>query len=402
MSITRSKFLELSTAGHSAEAGINFEGVTVDQLSSFLMQTCTNRLYKVDEYSIEGGRILYLASESIGEKAYYLLTAIIKENEGLTQVMLRAVSDKSHGLNGFMNEITADLRHIANTVQSAHEIGVIKKEQVINIIDSVVQRSSFGGSGGEGAASVNIRDSVMQRTEFKEVDEKFAKEGNSIGMKFTHVPAGEFMMGSVDGEETEKPVHKVKINKPFYLGTYPVTQHEWKAVMGDNPSTHYNKGDDLPVESVSWNDVQEFISKLNAKEGSDTYRLPSEAEWEYACRAGSTKKYCFGDDSSKLGEYAWYIDNCDYGGHPVGKKKPNDWGLYDMHGNVWEWVQDKWHDDYSGAPSDGSVWEGGDNSDRINRGGGGGFSARCCRSALRSCYTSSGSSAIGFRLLLEP
>jgi glycine betaine/proline transport system substrate-binding protein len=156
MSITRSKFLELSTVGHSIEAGINFEGVTVDQLTSFLMQTCTNRLYKVDEYSIEGGRILYLASESIGEKAYYLLTAIIKENEGLTQVMLRAVSDKSHGLNGFMNEITADLRHIVNTVQSAHEIGVIRKEQVINIINSVVQRSSFGGSGGEGAASVNI------------------------------------------------------------------------------------------------------------------------------------------------------------------------------------------------------------------------------------------------------
>jgi hypothetical protein len=168
MSITRSKFLELSTVGHSIEAGINFEGVTVDQLTSFLMQTCTNRLYKVDEYSIEGGRILYLASESIGEKAYYLLTAIIKENEGLTQVMLRAVSDKSHGLNGFMNEITADLRHIVNTVQSAHEIGVIRKEQVINIINSVVQRSSFGGSGGEGAASVNIRDSVVQRTTFAE------------------------------------------------------------------------------------------------------------------------------------------------------------------------------------------------------------------------------------------
>ena len=191
MSITRSEFLELSTAGHSAEAGINFEGVTVDQLSSFLMQTCTNRLYKVDEYSIEGGRILYLASESIGEKAYYLLTAIIKENEGLTQVMLRAVSDKSHGLNGFMNEITADLRHVVNTVQSAHEIGVIRKEQVINIIDSVVQRSSFGGSGGGGAASVNIRDSVVQRTEFntgedkkedKEQDRLRSVEKNDHGM----------------------------------------------------------------------------------------------------------------------------------------------------------------------------------------------------------------------------
>ena len=172
MSITRSKFLELSAAGHSIEAGINFEGVTVDQLTSFLMQTCTNRLYKVDEYSIEGGRILYLASESIGEKAYYLLTAIVKENEDLTQVMLRAVSDKSHGLNGFMNEITADLRHVANTVKSAHEIGVIKKEQVINIIDSVVQRTSFGGGG----ASVNIQDSVVQRTEFNAGEDRKVEE----------------------------------------------------------------------------------------------------------------------------------------------------------------------------------------------------------------------------------
>jgi len=177
MSITRRKFLELSTAGHSIEAGINFDGVTVDQLTSFLMQTCTNRLYKVEEYSIEGGRIFYLASESIGEKAYYLLTAIIKENEGLTQVMLRAISDKSHGLNGFMNEITTDLRHVVNAMQSAQEIGIIKKEQVINIIDSVVQRTIFNGSG-EGAASVNIMNSFSQRNEFGVDEDKIAKEQN--------------------------------------------------------------------------------------------------------------------------------------------------------------------------------------------------------------------------------
>ncbi|MDO9517897.1 MAG: hypothetical protein Q7J10_07615, partial [Methanosarcinaceae archaeon] len=177
MSITRSKFLELSTAGHSIEAGINFEGVTVNQLTTFLMQTCTNRLYKVEGYSIEGGKILYLAGESIGEKAYYLLTVIIKENEGLTQVMLRAVSDKSYGLNGFMNEITADLRHVVNTVQSAHEIGIIKKEQVINIIDSVVQRTIFNGSG-EGAARVNIVNSVSQRNEFGVNEDSIVKKQN--------------------------------------------------------------------------------------------------------------------------------------------------------------------------------------------------------------------------------
>ncbi|MCZ7381029.1 MAG: hypothetical protein O8C64_05600 [Candidatus Methanoperedens sp.] len=159
----RAEFLELSSAGHSAETGLNFRGISVERLTSFLVQTCKSRHYKVDELSIDGGRMLYLASESIGEKAYYLLTALIKEDDGLTQVMLRAVSDKPHGLNGFLNETIVDLRHVVSAVQSAQEIGVIKKEQVINIIDSVVQRTTF--AGGEGAAQVNIRDSVVQRME---------------------------------------------------------------------------------------------------------------------------------------------------------------------------------------------------------------------------------------------
>ena len=172
--ITQNEFYDRSKAGHSTEAGLNFQGVNVEQLTSFMSQICRNRLYKVDEYSIEGGKILYLAGESIGEKAYYLLTAYIKENEGLTQVMLRAVSDKPHGLNGFLKEIGDNLRHVVSTVQSAREIGVIKKEQVINIIDSVVQRTTF--AGGEGVASVNIKDSVVQRTEIKGDGEKKISE----------------------------------------------------------------------------------------------------------------------------------------------------------------------------------------------------------------------------------
>ncbi|MEA3324727.1 MAG: formylglycine-generating enzyme family protein [Euryarchaeota archaeon] len=200
-------------------------------------------------------------------------------------------------------------------------------------------------------------------------------------MKFTLIPAGEFMMGSEDGFDDEKPVHKVRIGKPFYLGTYPVTQAEWKAVMGNNPS-HF-KGDDLPVESVSWDDVQEFIKKLNEKEGTDKYRLPSEAEWEYACRAGTNTRYSFGDSESKLGDYAWYDYNSGSKTHPVGKKKPNPGGLYDMHGNVWEWVQDRWHSNYDGAPTDGSAWESGDGAHRVLRGGSWGGNARYCRSADR-------------------
>ena len=221
-----------------------------------------------------------------------------------------------------------------------------------------------------------------KQSEAEELQEK-VKE-NSIGMKFSYIPAGEFMMGSEDEFDNEKPVHKVTISKPFYLGTYSVTQCEWRAVMGDNPSNF--EGDDLPVENVSWDDVQEFIRKLNEKEGTDKYRLPSEAEWEYACRAGTTTRYCFGDAKSDLGDYAWYgVKNffLFFKPHPVGQKKPNPWGLYDMHGNVWEWVQDEWHNDYDGAPIDGSSWESGDGSSQVIRGGGWYEFAGSCRSASR-------------------
>lgn len=220
---------------------------------------------------------------------------------------------------------------------------------------------------------------------------------NSIGMKFALIPAGEFMMGSEEFDWA-KPVHKVKISKPFYLGIYPVTQRKWKEVMGSNPS--YFKGDNLPVEQVSWDDVQKFINKLNEKNGTDKYRLPSEAEWEYAARAGTTARHSFGDDESKLGDYAWYDANSGRKTHPVGEKKPNSWGLYDMHGNVWEWVQDTWHDSYTGAPPDGSAWEG-DGSDRVVRGGTSFNDARDLRSAAR-CSTAPDyrrGYALGFRLL---
>ena len=172
----RAEFLELSSSGHSAETGLNFKGVSVERLVSYLVQTCKSRHHKVDDFSIDGGRMLYLSSESIGEKAYYLLTALIKDDDGLTQVMLRVASDKPHGLNGFLNETVAELRHVVGTVQSAQEIGVIKNEQVINIIDSVVQRTSFGVNGGEGSASVNIQDSVVQRTEFNAGEDRTVEE----------------------------------------------------------------------------------------------------------------------------------------------------------------------------------------------------------------------------------
>ncbi len=172
---------------------------------------------------------------------------------------------------------------------------------------------------------------------------------------------------------------------------------EEQEAMGNNPS--YFKGDDLPVEQVSWNDVQQFIQRLSEKEGTNKYRLPSEAEWEYAARAGTTTSYSFGDDESKLGDYAWFTGNSGSKTHPVGQKKPNTWGLYDMHGNVWEWMQDIYHNNYNGAPADGSAWEG-DGSDRVDRGGSWSYGARTCRSANRN-YAAPGprNHSLGFRLL---
>jgi formylglycine-generating enzyme required for sulfatase activity len=168
---------------------------------------------------------------------------------------------------------------------------------------------------------------------------------NSIGMKFVLIPDGTFEMGSPNGGDDETPVHQVTISQPFYLGTYQVTQAQWEAVMGSNPSRF--KGDaNCPVESISWNDVQEFIKRLNAKEGDNTYRLPTEAEWEYAARAGTITAYSFGADRALLDQYGWYNGNSGGKTHPVGQLKPNPWGLYDMHGNVGEWVEDWYADKY--------------------------------------------------------
>lgn len=178
--ITKTDFLDLSKSGHSVEIGINFQGISAPQLKSFLMQTCANRLHKVDDHSVDGGSLLNFSSESMGEKAHYLLTVLIKEQEGLTQVMLRAVSDKTHGIHGFLNEIVSELKHMVHTVASAKEIGIIKHEHVINIIDSVVQHSSFSIGDSSSPLSTNIQDSIVQHTAIntnasKRSDEEIAR-----------------------------------------------------------------------------------------------------------------------------------------------------------------------------------------------------------------------------------
>ena len=224
---------------------------------------------------------------------------------------------------------------------------------------------------------------------------------NPMGMKLVLIPSGEFVMGSPDSdpdaENDEKPPHRVRITRPFYLGAYEVTRRQYRAVTGTDPSS-FKDSDDLPVDQVSWNDAVAFSNKLSEMEGlkpcyesggglrlgGDGYRLPTEAEWEYACRAGTTTRYSCGDEAARLGGFAWYRGNSERRTHPVGKKRPNAWGLYDMHGNVFEWCGDWYAEGYDRGspgvdPAGPSKAEG-----RVVRGGGwGSLGTQSCRSASR-------------------
>ena len=226
------------------------------------------------------------------------------------------------------------------------------------------------------------------------------------------IPPGEFMMGSPPNEperfDVEGPQHQVRFAQGFWLAETACTQALWQAVMGENPSRF---SDDLqnPVENVSWQLAQQFIDKLNQQAPDLALRLPSEAEWEYACRAGTTTPFWFGTELST--EQANYDGNHPYANGETGeyRKKtmpvktfnPNPWGLYQMHGNVWEWCTDRWHESYDGAPDDGSAWTADDSEYHVCRGGSWIFNGGCLRSAYRNRDIFSAGN-VGFRLARGP
>lgn len=270
----------------------------------------------------------------------------------------------------------------------------------------VHQQMIVNASGGKAVSEMLV----------KAQDEKlYGLSALYDGSGFVRIPAGEFLMGSRRGNVDEQPVHRVRIRQNFEMGKFEVTQAQWESVMASNRNAHagpgtkqvahgdavaasdpsHFKGPTLPVENVSWDDVQQFLLALNALDKKHLYRLPTEAEWEYACKASGT-----GEHAGSLNAVAWYRDNSRGQTQPVGRKEPNAWGLYDMHGNVWEWVQD-WYTAgyYRNSPAidpQGS----GPASYRVYRGGSWHSSITDCHSAFRSFdLPVNRSYAVGFRLV---
>jgi formylglycine-generating enzyme required for sulfatase activity len=222
---------------------------------------------------------------------------------------------------------------------------------------------------------------------------------NSFGMKFVLILPGAFLMGTDDGEENERPAHQTIIPRPFYMGIYTVTQGQWKAIMSTEPwkgDTRVREDDEYPAVGVSWYDVQDFLTKLSALDSQNAHYLPTEEEWEYAARAGTDTAFSFGDDERDLRLYGWYRDMTQRGeeyAHQSGTKRPNPWGLYDMHGNIWEWTENWYYGSYAAPPKLNPI-------EKVLRGGGWDYPAYGARSAFRNHLLPSRSNyVIGFRLV---
>ncbi|MDM8536891.1 SUMF1/EgtB/PvdO family nonheme iron enzyme, partial [Desulfobacterales bacterium HSG17] len=274
---------------------------------------------------------------------------------------------------------------------------------VANLRNADLREANLEGTKLHNAKLILCSGIESTEIKYKKIDDLDILR-NRYGMEFVHITKGTFNMGSPKNEKRrgdDETQHEVIQTKNFYMQVTEVTQRQWEMVMGDNPSRFKDCGDDCPVENVSWNDAQKFIKKLN-KQSSGEYRLPTEAEWEYACRAGNATRFYTGDKETDFFRAGWSLNNSNSKTHPVAdNKEPNNWGLYDMHGNVSEWCQD-WYRAYpSKTVADPTGPEVG--SDRVTRGGSWIRSLHYCRSANRSfskpdyqVYD------IGFRLVLLP
>jgi superfamily II DNA or RNA helicase/formylglycine-generating enzyme required for sulfatase activity/5-methylcytosine-specific restriction endonuclease McrA len=372
------------------------------ELWSQYLSRCVNFFYRC-------GAVLSVEIGSRGERFYDWHVELNAGNDPrwilplLKNIVVIAQRERAKAGYGIPNSITV-------STPGFEDLVVTDNLSDESEVDAVALGQKQDAPGGEDEDDLDLEGTQITDAGLKHLSPSTGVAGtdftNSIGMRLKLIAAGTFMMGSPPSEPDrydDETQHRVRISKPFYLGVYEVTQGQYEKLMGENPS--YFEGDNNPVDWVTWKDAELFCRELSARPEEQAagrvYRLPTEAEWEYACRAGTTTAYSFGDDRSQLRNFAWYEVNAERRHHPVGQKKPNPWGLYDMHGNVCEWCQD-WYGDYpSGSTTDPTGAASGSN--RVSRGGSWGSVAENCRSADRYrrrpsiCYDD-----YGFRVALSP
>ncbi len=372
-------------------------------------------------------RKLLRLSKKIRDMDKYLSTPLAKEDDGPDAMlaMARQKEEQQRGLEGL------NKKRQQEKARRRAEVERIKKQKSERLIASPKEhirkyREIISSPFGKGIKRAPWKTLVAKYPEAAEHLEIGDPQGltanvirantelaftNSIGMKFVLIPAGTFTMGSPldePGRDSDETQHRVTLSSGFYMQTAEVTQGQWQSIMATNPSHFWDCGNDCPVEWVSWNDTQDFIKKLNQKERTDKYRLPTEAEWEFACRARTMTSYSWGDQKpvckpgARNGARFDDDDEChDIGPAPVRTYSPNSWGLYDMHGNVWEWCQDWYTENYpTGHVTDPK----GPSSGRFHvlRGGGWGNDAGSCRCALRNGGSPDlCSSSMGFRVVRD-
>ncbi len=331
-----------------------------------------------------------------------------------TLTVTDTVNGFSRTLNVVVWPIVPDVRDLpeAEAVAALEAAGLTVGEVIQRYSTDIAEGNSMGTTSvaGTAVAPGSPVDLIVATSELMIGAEMEIILPGDVPLALAWIPAGTFQMGryagELDSESDESPQHEVTLSQGFWMGKYEVTQAQYQAVMGANPS-HFS-GADKPVDNVSWNDAQAFITSLNAHiastgQGPAAFRLPTEVEWEYAARAGTTTRFYWGDDPSytEIGNNAWYTANSHHTTHSVGQRQPNAWGLYDMSGNVWEWCED-WYGTYpSGSVTDPMGPTSG--SDRVNRGGGWLIIPWFCRSACRSWYPPDlGATFLGFRLAASP
>lgn len=387
--------------------------------------------YRRDDSAGHAGRLYDRLSAHFGDSQVFMDLTYIEPGEDFVQVIENAVgsceiliaiigrhwlstsdgsSRRLDSPNDFVRlEIVAALnRDIRVIPVLVHGATMPKPDALPEDLARFTRRNAIELSDLRWQSDVDRLIGVMERVLAKRQEKTSLAVPSQAGIEFILIPPGAFMMGSDNGGDSEKPVHQVTINYSFFMGKYQVTQAQWQSVMGSNPSD-FKDCANCPVEQVSWDDAQSFINELNESDDGFLYRLPTEAEWEYACRAGITTHFAFGDSLSS--DQANFDGNYPYGGAAkgvdqqkttaVGSFAPNALGVYDMHGNVYEWCEDWYHATYAGAPTDGSAWlSGGEQKYRVLRGGSWVSHASALRSACRFNVTPDFcNSYFGFRVV---